>query len=67
MTSIEWLEMMIENYVPDTCAKYFEQAKETHKQEIIDAQSYAVSNADMTNNKGYFDCDKYYSETFKKD
>jgi hypothetical protein len=44
----------------------FEHVKEIHKHEIIDAQSYAVSNAIMSNNKGYFDCDKYYQETFKK-
>jgi hypothetical protein len=38
---------------------------ELEKQQIINAQSYAVSNADMTNNKGYFDCEQYYKETFK--
>lgn len=27
-------------------------------------QSDAVSNADMKNNRGYFDCDKYYTETY---
>jgi hypothetical protein len=45
----------------------YQQARQIHKQEIIKAQSYAISNADMTNNKGYFDCEKYYQETFKKD
>ena len=42
-----------------------EQAKEMEKQQIIDAQSYAVSHADMTNNKGYFDCEQYYNQTYK--
>ena len=42
-------------------------AKEMEKQQIIDAQSYAVSHADMTNNKGYFDCEQYYNETYKQD
>ena len=37
------------------------------KEQIKDAQSYAIFNAYMTNNKGYFDCDKYYLETFKQD
>jgi len=37
------------------------------KAQIIEAQSYAVSHADMTNNKGYFDCEQYYTETYKQD
>ena len=80
MTSIEWLIDQLEQKgdIRETpsirnlqlnidTSDYLElkrQAKEMHKQEIIDAQSYAISNADMTNNKGYFDCDKYYQETF---
>lgn len=59
---IEWdrcyqaIEMMIQH-------TYLQKEKE----QIADAQSYAISNADMTNNKGYFDCEKYYLETFKND
>lgn len=74
-TSIEWLIKSLSDRMYIHCPEFghtiidklIEQAKEMHKQEIIDAQSYAVSNADMTDNKGYFDCDKYYQETFKKD
>lgn len=33
---------------------------------IEKVQSDAISNADMTNNRGYFDCDKYYNETYVK-
>lgn len=33
---------------------------------IEQVQSDAVSNADMKNNRGYFDCDKYYNETYNK-
>ena len=70
MTSIEWLikELYTEmNLSGDgrVLDEILEEAKEMHKQEIIDAQSYAISHADMTNNKGYFDCEKYYEETFK--
>lgn len=59
---IEWdrcyqaIEMMIQH-------TYLQKEKE----QIADAQSYAISNANMTNNKGYFDCEKYYLETFKND
>jgi len=71
MTSIEWLieEMLSKGFFKESVTltnidhlQY--KAEELHKQEIIDAQSYAVSNADMTNNKGYFDCEQYYQETF---
>lgn len=59
---IEWdrcyqaIEMMIQH-------TYLQKEKE----QIAYAQSYAISNADMTNNKGYFDCEQYYKETFKQD
>jgi hypothetical protein len=36
------------------------------KSQILKAQSYAISHADMTNNKGEFDCEKYYNETYGK-
>jgi len=45
-------------------SEYFTQAKEMEKQQIIDAQSYAISKADMTNNRGFFDCEQYYNETY---
>ena len=38
---------------------------EIERLQLANAQSNAISNADMTNNKGYFDCDKWYNETYK--
>jgi hypothetical protein len=68
MTSIEWLINAMENpHKNINWEDAKQQAKEMHKQEIMNAQSYAISHADMTNNKGYFDCEKYYQETFKID
>jgi len=64
-TSIEWLEMMIENYVPDTCAKYFEQAKEMHKQEII--ESYCQGCKDISEDDSIFPretAEEYYKNLF---
>ena len=63
-TAVEWLEKICNDRGYHLMSEYFNQAKEMEKQQIIDAQSYAVSHADMTNNKGYFDCEKYYNETF---
>ena len=66
MTSIEFLFKELWETSKDKFEWHsiLEKAKEMHKQEIIEAQSYAISNADMTNNKGYFDCEQYYQETF---
>jgi hypothetical protein len=69
MTAVEWLISKIEvNSNPSLTQKemigYIEQAKEMEKQQIIDAQSYAISKADMTNNRGFFDCEQYYNDKF---
>jgi hypothetical protein len=74
-TAVDWLfEELEKHYIinngeldPTAVMELKRKAKEMEMYQIIDAQSYAISNADMTNNKGYFDCDKYYKETFKQD
>ena len=43
------------------------QVKAMHKEEIEKAQSVAISKADMTNNRGYFDTEHYYNETFNNE
>jgi hypothetical protein len=71
-TAVQWLynhlfPKQLDGFSDEEWSKIdlaFEKAKEMEKQQIIDAQSYAVSHADMTNNKGYFDCEKYYNETY---
>jgi hypothetical protein len=59
---MEYLFLLDANLIEDILS----QAKEMEKQQIIDAQSYAISKADMTNNRGFFDCEQYYEETFNK-
>ena len=63
-TSLEWLENKWSNekeWSWEKIQNWFEQAKEMHKQEIIDAYD-----------KGEFDCgcngtsEQYYNETFNK-
>jgi len=56
MTSIEWLLEQVEHNISKTI---IEQAKEMHKQEIIDA--YETSHISMMTSE------QYYQETFKKD
>lgn len=71
-TAVEWLESKLKAVKPsefcsiETIIEWTQQAKEMEKEQIADAQSYAISNADMTNNRGYFDCEKYYKETYGK-
>lgn len=64
-TAVEWLiqQLSIDQY-PMDIPKILEQAKEMERLQLIDAQSYAISNADMSNNRGYFNCDKWYDETY---
>lgn len=38
---------------------------ELEREQMEEAVSHGISNADMTNNRGYFDFDKYYNETYK--
>jgi len=65
-TSIEWLKKELEEYGSSshlnldwkTFDELIEQAKEMHKQEIIDAAERW---------KGTDFAEKYYNETFKKD
>jgi hypothetical protein len=66
MTSIEWLQSklpsLFENDDNGFYADIFVQAKEMHKQEIMDA-------FDEGNPNGFIikDGEQYYQETFKKD
>jgi hypothetical protein len=77
MTSIEWLikELRIEMGLgKDLCKSYqgvyeeiINEAKEMHKQEIIDAVGVG-SQFDRDYLYGYHDkAEQYYQETFKKD
>jgi hypothetical protein len=71
MTSIEWLMQTLEqnNIIDLDCGesdKYYtiiDQAKDRHKQEIIDA--YNIGSYDMAEKE--FKPEKYYQETFKID
>ena len=66
-TAVEWLDRWFRDNPEATHEEgnnALEQAKEMERFQLIDAQSYAISNADMTNNRGYFDCDKWYDETY---
>jgi hypothetical protein len=68
MTSIEWLESKLDIILPldfewDRLGKAFEQAKEMHKQEIIDAHDCGyIDGANRKNDTA----EQYYQETFKK-
>ena len=69
MTSIEWLEQQIQNNIHHTIkipTEYFEQAKEMHKAEIIDA-FWNGDNSDCTSEQNSFEfAEQYYKETYEK-
>ena len=73
-TSIEWLEMEIVKLetmfaIPHKIYELCEQAKQMHKQEIIDAWDggdYAYFYSKETG-RDFEDGEEYYNETFKKD
>jgi hypothetical protein len=72
MTSIEWLFdrfnmlFMFQEGIPDELQEAFEQAKEMHKQEIIDACNKSIKTCGMRHIFPNYS-EKYYQETFKKD
>jgi hypothetical protein len=63
-TSIEWLIDKVEDFIGLIPVDIIEQAKEMHKQEIIDA-----ANTLLYHSTGPTDtaAEQYYQETFKKD
>jgi hypothetical protein len=73
MTSIEWLKKEIEGYGSSehlyldwsTFDELCEQAKEMHKQEIIDA--YLIGQSLGFDDSPRYMAEKYYKEEFKKD
>ena len=58
MTSIEWFYNEIKHIIPNDFLGKFEQAKEMHKQEIID--TYLLDELDS----GRKYAEQYYQETF---
>lgn len=68
-TAVEWLvDWMGKNqyFIGNDLLQAVEQAKEMEKQQMGKAVSNGISKADMTNNKGYFDFEQYYNETYEK-
>jgi hypothetical protein len=77
-TSIEWLEKELKKIPFINPKEAFEQAKEMHKQEIIDAHNSGFEKSaegwngdyglmDMNNISEEIGSEQYYQERFKKD
>ena len=66
MTSIKWLEEKAKEFAIDLdLLNYFEQAKEMHKQEIIN--TYIIADSESTIEDAEHNAEKYYEREFKKD
>ena len=67
-TAVQWLEYMYingENYSVEAVMEWFKTAKQMEKEQMEKAVSTGISKADMTNNRGYFDFEQYYNETYE--
>lgn len=67
-TAVQWLEYMYingENYSVEAVMEWLKQAKQMEKEQMEKAVSTGISKADMTNNRGYFDFEQYYNETYE--
>jgi len=66
-TAVEWLFEQLWDTPKDklTWHTILKKAKEIEKDKMEEAVSTGISKADMTNNRGYFDFDKYYKETYE--
>lgn len=70
MSSIEWLIKEIEKHDKQFSSFYgaeIEQAKEIHKQEIIDSWNSGIDNCGEFDVPRIANGKQYYQETFKKD
>lgn len=74
LTAVEWFASELAEILPmvddmETANKLFGaylKAKRMEQDQMEKAVSYAISNADMTNNKGYFNIQEYYNQTFEQ-
>jgi hypothetical protein len=69
-TAVEWLIEQIflnRKYITYEESIAFEQAKAMEKEQMEEAVSNGISKADMVDNRGYFNFDKWYNETYGGD
>jgi len=73
-TATEWLFAHLLPFLPFSDPKEREhfrkclaEAKAMEKEQIENAVSNAISKADMVDNRGYFNFDKWYNETYGGD
>ena len=70
-TALDWYWDKIKSHFEhdgdlfETATFTFAIAKQKEREQMEEVVSYGISNADMTNNRGYFDFDKYYNKTYK--
>jgi len=74
-TAVQWLQEQLKKGVDfnpldsnsylNEVEKLFEQAKAMEKEQMEGAVSNGISKADMVDNRGYFNFDKWYNETYE--
>jgi hypothetical protein len=63
-TALQWFLDRLPHAIETQFSKQIEQALQMERDQIEDAVSNAISKADMIDNRGYFNFDKWYNETY---
>lgn len=63
-TAIEWLIEQMPIRIINSYQSEIEKAKTMEREQMEEAVSNGISKADMVDNRGYFNFDKWYNETY---
>jgi hypothetical protein len=63
-TALQWFLDRLPHAIETQFSKQIEQALQMEREQIENAVSNAISKADMIDNRGYFNFDKWYNETY---
>jgi hypothetical protein len=63
-TSLQWFLDKLPHSIETQFSKQIQQAMQMEREQMEKAVSNAISKADMIDNRGYFNFDKWYNETY---
>jgi hypothetical protein len=63
-TALQWFMDKLPHSIETQFSKQIQQALQMEREQMEKAVSNAISKADMIDNRGYFNFDKWYNETY---
>jgi len=63
-TALQWFLDKLPHSIETQFSKQIQQALQMEREQMEKAVSNAISKADMIDNRGYFNFDKWYNETY---